>query len=344
MKISRYIIISSFLFISVSVQSQFFTEIKTGYNFSLSKFGSGIDLINPIPTESDSGFGSLRQHPLLNFDENKDVLTIRPTLGSGINNEITFGYKTPFFALKISAGANINKINFRNKYNTISETEINTYTDQSDSGIPSYWQLGFDNYLTTEYSYSMDFDYSIYYINPELSIFHDFNKFSVGVSTGISYNFVRFQVHAQNLAAGYNDSWSRQTTHTSTCDLSPEKQTLDQASINISISPTRETIVSYTLSLDFQYKLNDNFSAICNIKYKPLIYTPTVITYKDQQNVYNNNGDILTVDYDDLISTVNYANITLYDNWFEIRSYDFSTIGISLGIRYNFGKTQSNEN
>ncbi|MDD4218244.1 MAG: hypothetical protein PHZ24_13035, partial [Bacteroidales bacterium] len=226
----------------------------------------------------------------------------------------------------------------------ISETEINTYTDQSDSGIPSYWQSGFDNYLTTEYSYSMDFDYSIYYINPELSIFHDFNKFSVGVSAGISYNFVRFQVHAQTLAAGYNDSWNRQTTYTSTCDLSPEKQTLDEASINISIRPTRETIVSYTLSLDFQYKLNDNFSAICNIKYKPLIYTPTVIIYEDQQSTYNDNGDIQTVDYNDQITTLNYDYLFPIHNWYEIRSYDFSTIGISLGIKYIFGKSQPNEN
>ncbi|MDY0143455.1 MAG: hypothetical protein RBR97_16335 [Bacteroidales bacterium] len=337
MKIARHIIITCFLFVSVSVQSQFFTEIKTGYNFSLSKFGSGIDIINPIPTD-------LRRHPLSYLDENKDISTIKPTLGSGINNEITFGYKTTFFAIKLSAGANINKINFRNKNNTISETEINTYTDQSDSGIPSYWQSGFDNYLTTEYSYSMDFDYSIYYINPELSIFHDFNKFSVGVSAGISYNFVRFQVHAQTLAAGYNDSWNRQTTYTSTCDLSPEKQTLDEASINISIRPTRETIVSYTLSLDFQYKLNDNFSAICNIKYKPLIYTPTVIIYEDQQSTYNDNGDIQTVDYNDQITTLNYDYLFPIHNWYEIRSYDFSTIGISLGIKYIFGKSQPNEN
>lgn len=336
MKISRYIAISSFLLISISVQSQFFAEFKSGYNFSLSKFNDGVVIVNPLQT--DSYYESLMKHPLSNFDENKDISSVKPTLGSGISNEITLGYSTDVFAIKLSAGANIKELNFENKSNTIAETELNTYTDPNSTEIPGLWRYWFDEYLTTEYSYSMDFNYSIYYVNPELSVFYNFNKFNIGFSTGISYNLVRFEVLAHSLVAGNNDTWSSSTTYTSAFNLSPEKQTLDELSNNNNIRPSREVVVSYTLGLDFQYKINDNFSAICNIKYRPLIYSPLILTYTDKQRISNYNGDLYTEDFNNQTWSLDYNTLHGDGNWREIRDYNFSTIGVSFGVRYTFNK------
>lgn len=335
MKASKLLLAAFFILCSTSIFSQFFVEYKTGYDFSLNKYGEGIPFVSPMPNNYTSS--SLLKHPLLNYNEDILVSSIHPSLGSGIINEISFGYKTTFFSIKLTGGANSSKLNFKNKFNTIAEEEITDFSETEPGDLPFSWSHGSNESLFTEFSYSMDFNYSIYYLNPEISVFYDFSKISVGMSSGITFNQVRLNVISQSFAARYSDTYVLQNTYYSILDFSPTQELVDELNVtNNQVNP-RETITSYNFSLDFNYHLTGNFDLLINIKYKNLIYSPYVATYTDREMIRNKNGEESVINEEDSNKFLSY-----YPNdgewWFMHRDYNFSTIGINLGVRYTFNQ------
>ncbi|MDY0143757.1 MAG: hypothetical protein RBR97_17870 [Bacteroidales bacterium] len=342
MNLKRLIILLIILGITSVSKAQFFTEYNIGYSFSLNNFGDGTQINNPLPEKSTETI--LNKHPLLYYKNDKDILTINPAIGSGINNEITFGYKRCFFAIKLALGMNVNALNFKNNKNNFTYSDIKTHTDANSPEIPWYWRAGFNEYLTTEYQYSLDFIYNLYYINPAISFFYDYKKFTFGASTGISFNFIDFLVNGKVSATAYNDTYNNSLTYSSTLLLSPEQKMVDE--LFYTAKEVDNFVISYTLSLDCAYKINDNLELVGNIKFRPVFYTPLVAINTDRLREGNNNGVLSEYEYDE--TPVGFSYNTFIDTetkyWFEARNYNFSTIGISLGIKYIFGKSQPNEN
>ncbi|MBN2777874.1 MAG: hypothetical protein JXR36_09535 [Bacteroidales bacterium] len=338
---TRFIIITISLLISSFANAQFFAKLNTGYNLSLSKYGAGLNISSIIPNEPNEYLSSY--HPLLYYSENKELVTIKPALGSGINNEVSFGYRNCFLAVELIMGMNLNALNFNNQTNQYLDEFSKTYTDITSADIPFYWRSGFDKYLNTEFYSSVEFAYNIIYFNPTISLYYKSNNFSFGASTGISFNFIDLSVIAESKALGYNDTYNRSFMYQSTMLYNPNKQQIEDLFVNP--KDKENMIISYTIGIDFTYRLKDELELFGVIKYRPLYYSPAFAVITDIERITENNGSQNISQEEDLPFSFAYNTFTPYENtiWYEIRNYDFSTIGISMGIRYNFGKSENNE-
>ncbi len=334
MKLIKLLFITSILIISHYAKAQFFAGFNTGYDFSLAKAGDGVLMNDPLPIDKYNS--SMYMHPMRYYSEDKELISIKPYLGSGIVNEISIGYKACILGVKLSVGTNNNAVNFKNKNNVIGRQESKTFYDINSPDMSFIWDDGFDGFMTVENSYSLDFRYSIFYVNPEILASYDFGKITIGATSGIRFNFIDMAVYGKTIMNGYNDSYSKTITYESTFLFNPDKETLE--TLFMGAKPEKATI-SYTLGLNVGYKLDEHIELNCNVRYRPLFYAPINLFVCENKTTINENGQVTEYEDEDMPSPL--SNNTFLHNdgfWFEIREYNFSTIGVSVGIKYMFDK------
>ncbi|MDD4236758.1 MAG: hypothetical protein PHF99_12155 [Bacteroidales bacterium] len=314
-------------------QAQFFAAFNTGYDFSLTDYSDGVLINDPLPI--DESLSSMYTHPMLYYNSSKEMISIKPHLGSGITNEIIVGYKTGFLGVKLTAGTNCNALNFKNKNNIIGRFESKTFYDINSPDLPYLmWFEGFDQYITVENSYSLDFRYNISYINPEIFASYNFGSITIGASSGISFNFIDMAIYGKTIMNGYNDSYRKTITNESTFLFNPDKEILEN---NFNNAVPEKAIISYSVSINLGYKINEHLELSCNVSYRPLVYTPINLVITENSTTVDENSQISVNNDEDIFAQLMYNSFNTYDDfWFEIREYDFTSIRMNIGIKYFF--------
>ncbi|MDD3740417.1 MAG: hypothetical protein PHH30_04180 [Bacteroidales bacterium] len=331
MKQIKLLLLVCILTISQLTQAQFFAGFNTGYDFSLADYSNGVLMIDPLPI--DESTSSMYIHPMLYYNSSKEMISIKPHLGSGITNEIIVGYKTGFLGVQLSAGTNCNALNFKNKNNIIGRFESKTFYDINSPDLPYLmWFQVFDQYITLENSYSLDFRYNIFYINPEIFASYSFGRITIGVASGISFNSIDMAIYGKTIMNGYNDTYRQTITNESTFLFNPDKEILEN---NFNNAVPEKAIISYTLSLNLGYKINEHLELNCNVSYRPLVYTPINLFITENRTTVDENSQISADNDEDIPAQLIYNSFyTCDDFWFEIREYDFTSIGVNIGIKY----------
>jgi len=98
-----------------------------------------------------------------------------------------------------------------------------------------------------------------------------------------------------------------------------------------------KAIISYTLNLNLGYKINEHLELNCNVSYRPLVYTPINLFITENRTTVDENSQISADNDEDISAQLMYNSFyTCDDFWFEIREYDFTSIGVNIGIKFIF--------
>lgn len=307
----KTLILISFVLLSFLGKAQFFVEYNTGYNLSLNRF-------EKFQTNSPFNQGNL---------VNMDPIPIFLTHGEGIFNELSIGYKSQgLLYLKISTGCNINSMNFRNlntqnSFNYYNEPYSYTATSIEDPMIGLYYEQFFDEYMTIEKEIITSIQYNIYYINPEIGVSKSWNKSEISLSYGFSFNYINASFTNDNIQRWNSKSASGYSSYFRTMTATKQKP-----------------IVSSTVGILYSYSMASNITLNFNIKYRPLKYTPIMYTVTDYKLETCENDVIIFEDTEfDTLEEYYFSEST------QNITYNFSTLSVSIGLRYFFNKPKLEE-
>jgi hypothetical protein len=310
----KKILFLSLLFFPSFVFSQFFVEYNTSYDISLNGFKE------PYEISSLDDYQITREPFLQHIQEPDEMYFIYLPTGEGIVNNLFGGYNiNKYFNVKLGFGANLNKLNF-NSLNIKNAYTLYENTDERGT-------INSEDYYYLYQKGQKQLTYNIYSINPVFGLHYPLKNIKLGANVGLLFSFINFKMHKDVYRYGLQGSldgyyeYSYETLHTIVA---------------------KQPVVSFNLGLDFEYIISNNFSCILNFSYKKLKYTPVEGLY-EVYNIYGiDYGEILDQpDHSENIVFVDYESLSesRYD---QIYDYDFSTIGINIGIRYTFIK-QSND-
>ncbi len=307
----KYLIVSIFILGFNSLWAQLFIGYNTGYDISANRFEV---------FQKESPF---IQHSYVNADS-----SIYLPLGEGFRNSLSLGYKCNSLLFDLSVGGNFSKLNFnylneKNSYSDWDKAFIRTYYDTAYVG-PLYSPY-FDEYLTMEDNSKISIMYNVVNITPSLSYITGKGDFHFLFKSGFNFNFAKINYIRYFFGDFYSPSTTGSYNHSTKYLIQIDKP-----------------VVSWLLGMGVSYDVSERLNLSFNIDYKPLVYS-TVYWEK------------LSLHYDIKVSEqIVYETNETFESEKEFietfewlpQHYDFTTLGVGIGIKYYFGfnKNMSSSN
>ncbi len=314
--------------VSINCKAQFFVELNSGYDFSVNRFKEAYDTQGlrywvdnePFLSRSQYGYHTPDVHV---YSVNSTVLYL--PVGEGVMNRFSIGYKSSKnLSLKISCGANLNKLNFNylDKLNQYQNTEY-FYRIFSDDELTQYvsseelWNLRITDYVET-----IEYKYNIFHLEPELIFHFDIGRFVFGSSVSFSVS----KLNLFRIIDGYNEGYTGIHTTKFIKYLKTQYFQLNQ-----------NYVVSYKTGINLQYNINDNFAITTDIAYRWLKYEPVKIISNGTFDFYTNDElEDYSFSSEDGISYYSVGHNPTFNSIGPRPIFNMNTIGFSLGLRYYF--------
>lgn len=292
--------------------NQFFIEYSTGVDVSL----NGLKEDRLFPDTFDEG-DKMEPFTITTYDENsfnRDYFYF-PQTGSGVINKLKFGYK---FNNLISVYIN-SEINNKHLNLNVITSKNNFYVENREDSEGSEGNTGYEY---SSYKVYRDIKYNIFYLNPGVSITYPIKNFQLGLTTGFLISFIALDIDFTEHYYSDKGYWDE-----------PYEQKISHL---LALNNTRP-ILSYSIGLCGAYRINDQFSITLNANFKSLKFTPLEGNYSRHDSFTNYHGSITT--YDDNSQVIVFEEDAEYvTSISQLKTYNFSTIGVNLGVRYTFGK------